>query len=155
MVRENPGRVLAVYVRNVSRDPARVRAIEALAGEVAAAGSGLLLAADSVAMAEHAAARGLIGAAALARCGARGRRGRARRGRRRRARWCGRPRPRRWRRWRAGGWGKRSGPRTTGGAAAERARGAEERERHLTRRTAALAAGLVVPRRTGSHLRER
>ena len=66
VVRENPGRVLAVYVRNVSRDPARVRAIEALAVEVAAAGSGLLLAADSVAMAEHAAARGLIGAAALA-----------------------------------------------------------------------------------------
>src|SRR3954471_6984878 len=26
VVRENPGRVLAVYVRNVSRDPARVRA---------------------------------------------------------------------------------------------------------------------------------
>jgi phosphatidate phosphatase APP1 len=66
VVRENPGRVLAVYVRNVSRDPARVRAIEALAGEVAAAGSGLLLAADSVAMAGHAAAHGLIGAAGLA-----------------------------------------------------------------------------------------
>ena len=43
-----------------------MRAIEALAGEVAAAGSSLLLAADSVAMAEHAAARRLIAAAALA-----------------------------------------------------------------------------------------
>ena len=31
VVREHPGRVLAVYVRNVSRDPERVRAIEALA----------------------------------------------------------------------------------------------------------------------------
>jgi hypothetical protein len=37
-----------------------VRAIEALAAEVAAAGSSLLLAADSVAMAGHAAARGLV-----------------------------------------------------------------------------------------------
>lgn len=60
VVRENPGRVLAVYIRNVSRDPARVRAIEALAAEVAEAGSGLLLAADSSAMAEHAAGRGLV-----------------------------------------------------------------------------------------------
>jgi hypothetical protein len=60
LVGENPGRVLAVYVRNVSRDPARVRAIEALAAEVAEAGSALLLAADSVAMAEHAAGRGLV-----------------------------------------------------------------------------------------------
>lgn len=66
IVRENPGRVLAVYIRNVSRDPARVQAIEALAAEVAAAGSGLLLAADSAAMAEHAASRGLVAPAAPA-----------------------------------------------------------------------------------------
>ena len=60
IVREHPGRVLAIYIRNVSRDPARVRAIEDLALEVVASGSSLLLAADSLAMAEHAAEHGLI-----------------------------------------------------------------------------------------------
>jgi phosphatidate phosphatase APP1 len=66
IVREHPGRVLAIYIRNVSRDPARHRAIEALSLEVVDAGSSLVLAADSVAMAEHAAAHGLIAPAALA-----------------------------------------------------------------------------------------
>jgi phosphatidate phosphatase APP1 len=66
VVRENPGRVLAIYLRNVSRDPARLSAIETLALEVTAAGSTLFLAADSVAMAEDAAQRGLIAAPALA-----------------------------------------------------------------------------------------
>ena len=65
-VREHPGRVLAIYIRNVSREPDRPRAIEALAVEVVAAGSSLLLAADSLAMAEHAAAHGLIAPEALA-----------------------------------------------------------------------------------------
>jgi phosphatidate phosphatase APP1 len=60
IVREHPGRVLSIYIRNVSRDPERARAIEALALEVVEAGSSLLLAADSLAMAEHAAAQGLI-----------------------------------------------------------------------------------------------
>jgi phosphatidate phosphatase APP1 len=60
IVREHPGRVLAIYIRNISRDPARHRAIEALALEVVEAGSSLLLAADSLAIAEHAAAHGLI-----------------------------------------------------------------------------------------------
>jgi phosphatidate phosphatase APP1 len=60
IVREHPGRVLAIYIRNVGRDPARHRAIEALAREVVAAGSSLLLAADSLAIAQHAAAHGLI-----------------------------------------------------------------------------------------------
>ncbi len=60
VVRENPGRVLAIYIRNVSREPQRQAAIEDLAQEVAAAGSSLLLAADSFAMAEHAANHGLI-----------------------------------------------------------------------------------------------
>jgi phosphatidate phosphatase APP1 len=54
IVCEHPGRVLAIYIRNVSRDPARRRAIEDLALEVVAAGSSLLLAADSLAMAKHA-----------------------------------------------------------------------------------------------------
>jgi phosphatidate phosphatase APP1 len=65
-VREHPGRVRAIYIRNVSRKPERVRAIEALAVEVVAAGSSLLLAADSMAMAEHAADHGLIAPEALA-----------------------------------------------------------------------------------------
>jgi phosphatidate phosphatase APP1 len=65
IVREHPGRVLAIYIRNVSRDLARHRAIEALALEVVEAGSSLLLAADSLAMAEHAAAHGLIAPEAL------------------------------------------------------------------------------------------
>ncbi len=66
VVREHPGRVLAIYIRNVSRDPARRRAIETLAKDVVAADSSLVLAADSFAMAEHAAANGLISPTALA-----------------------------------------------------------------------------------------
>jgi phosphatidate phosphatase APP1 len=65
-VREHPGRVVAIYIRNVSREPERQRAIETLAAEVVAAGSSLLLAADSIAMAEHAALHGLIAPEALA-----------------------------------------------------------------------------------------
>jgi phosphatidate phosphatase APP1 len=60
VVRENPGRVRAIYIRNVSRDPDRAAAVARLAAEVAAAGSTLLLAADTAAMAEHAASHGLI-----------------------------------------------------------------------------------------------
>jgi phosphatidate phosphatase APP1 len=66
VVREHPGQVLAVYIRNVSRSPERLRAIESLARDVAEVGSSLLLAADSFAMAAHAAERGLISSAALA-----------------------------------------------------------------------------------------
>jgi hypothetical protein len=65
-VREHPGRVLAIYIRNVSRDPARRRAIEDLAVKVIEAGSTLLLASDSMAMARHAAEHGLIAPDALA-----------------------------------------------------------------------------------------
>ena len=60
IVEEHPGRVLAVYIRNVSRDPLRIAEIEGLATTIAAAGSSLLLAADSLAMAEHAAGLGLL-----------------------------------------------------------------------------------------------
>jgi hypothetical protein len=66
VVREHPGRVLAIYIRNVSREPARRRAIEDLAVEVVEAGSSLLLAADSMAIARHAVEHGLIAPAALA-----------------------------------------------------------------------------------------
>ena len=66
IVEEHPGRVLAVYIRNVSRDAGRIEEIVRLAGAVARAGSSLVLAADSVAMAEHAAAIGLIAPESLA-----------------------------------------------------------------------------------------
>src|SRR3954447_22105601 len=60
IVDEHPGRVLAVYIRNVSGDAKRISEIEQLAKAVTAAGSGMVLAADSLAMAEHAACLGLI-----------------------------------------------------------------------------------------------
>jgi phosphatidate phosphatase APP1 len=60
IVEEHPGRVLAVYIRNVSHDASRIREIEDLAKVVAAAGSSLVPAADSIAMAEHAAKLGLV-----------------------------------------------------------------------------------------------
>lgn len=60
VVREHPGRIEAIYIRNVSPEPERAQEIEQLAEEVAEAGSTLLLAADSVAMAEHAAEAGFI-----------------------------------------------------------------------------------------------
>ncbi|WP_147028768.1 App1 family protein [Methylobacterium oxalidis] len=60
VVADHPGRVLAVYIRNVSRGAGRVAEIEHLAATVAAAGSSLVLAADSDAMAQHAGGLGLI-----------------------------------------------------------------------------------------------
>jgi phosphatidate phosphatase APP1 len=57
-----PGRVRAVYIRNVSPDEGRVSAIRALAERVLAAGSTLVLAEDTVAAARHAAAHGWIAA---------------------------------------------------------------------------------------------
>lgn len=65
IVEEHPGRVLAVYIRNVSRDPKRIAEIEGLAATIAAAGSSLVLAADSLAIAEHAAGLGLVPAGAV------------------------------------------------------------------------------------------
>ncbi|EFG8199572.1 DUF2183 domain-containing protein [Salmonella enterica subsp. enterica] len=64
IVAEHPNRVLAVYIRNVSRRPERVGEIEKLAAEVLKAGSSMVLAADSLAMAEHAAGLGLIASTA-------------------------------------------------------------------------------------------
>lgn len=60
VVREHPGRILAVYIRNVSRNPDRIRAVEVLARQVAEDGGSLVLAADTVALASHAAGKGLI-----------------------------------------------------------------------------------------------
>ncbi|HYH21791.1 MAG TPA: phosphatase domain-containing protein [Azospirillum sp.] len=60
IVEENPGRVLAVLIRNVSRGDGRAREVEGLAMAVARAGSTMLLAADSAAMAEQAERLGLV-----------------------------------------------------------------------------------------------
>ncbi len=65
IVDEYPERILAIYIRNVSPDLGRPRAIHALAEEVVAAGSALVLAEDSLAMAKHAAREGWIAAEAL------------------------------------------------------------------------------------------
>ncbi len=66
IVAAHPGRVRAVYIRNVSKGRTRVEEIARLAGAVAAAGSSLVLAADSTAIAAHAAEIGLIAEAAVA-----------------------------------------------------------------------------------------
>lgn len=60
IVREFPARVPAVYIRDVSPDPLRRVEIAALAEEVDAAGSALVLAEDTLAAARHAAAQGWI-----------------------------------------------------------------------------------------------
>jgi phosphatidate phosphatase APP1 len=65
VVREHPDRVLAVYIRNVTRAPERRAAIEALAEQVVEAGSSLILAADSFVMAQHAAQHEWISSDAL------------------------------------------------------------------------------------------
>jgi phosphatidate phosphatase APP1 len=63
-IREFPGRVRAVYIRDVS-DSARDAAVAELAAQAAEDGVDLVLVADSVAAARHAARNGLIDPAAL------------------------------------------------------------------------------------------
>jgi phosphatidate phosphatase APP1 len=65
LVRERPGRVKAVYIRNVTPHAERLARIEALAREVTAAGSTLVLADDTLAVARHAAMHGWIASDAL------------------------------------------------------------------------------------------
>lgn len=60
-----PKRILAVYIRNVIRDMKRPEAVNALAKKVVEAGSALVLADDSLAIAKHAVEIGLIDAASL------------------------------------------------------------------------------------------
>lgn len=60
IVAENPGRVLAVYIRNVSQGDARKGEIDELARRTTEVGCPLVLASDTRAMAEHAAAQGWI-----------------------------------------------------------------------------------------------
>ena len=66
IVREYPGRIRAIYIRKIGHSTLRDAAIEALADEVAADGCALVLASDSVRMAEHAHREGLISSAGLA-----------------------------------------------------------------------------------------
>ena len=65
VVREFPGRVKAIYIRDVNRNAERSGAITRLAHEVRAADSVLVLAEDSIGAATHAVERGLISADAL------------------------------------------------------------------------------------------
>jgi phosphatidate phosphatase APP1 len=60
-----PDRILAIYIRNVSHDLKRPEAIRELAKKVVEAGSVLILADDTIPMAEHAASQGWISPAAL------------------------------------------------------------------------------------------
>ena len=66
VVREHPGRVKAVYIRNVTPNVERTDRIQALAREVASAGSTLVLADDTLAVAKHAAMHGWIASDSLA-----------------------------------------------------------------------------------------
>lgn len=65
VVHDYPGRISAVYIRDVTPGPARREAVQKLAAAVESAGSTLILAADTLAMAAHAAAQGWIAGAAL------------------------------------------------------------------------------------------
>ncbi len=65
VVRRWPGRVRAIYIRSVNRDPARLAAIDRLIEEVRPTGCQLVLAPDSEFAAVHAAGEGLISPAAL------------------------------------------------------------------------------------------
>jgi phosphatidate phosphatase APP1 len=65
IVRSYPGRVLAVYIRNVDSNPERSASIQKLSAEILKEGSSLVLADDSFAAAKHAAEKGWIHPAAL------------------------------------------------------------------------------------------
>jgi len=71
VVRDYGGRILGVYIRDVSGTAERRAMIQALAGEVRAAGSTLLLTEDTEAAAAHAAAQGWIAEDAVAEVAAR------------------------------------------------------------------------------------
>lgn len=65
VVHDHPGRVLAVYIRDVTRTPQRSAAVAALAAELEKAQVPLVLAPDTLGAARHAAERGWIDPAAL------------------------------------------------------------------------------------------
>ncbi len=65
IVHDHPGRVLAIYIRDVTRNPKRTAAISRLAHEVEKVSCPLLLAEDTVGIARHAAENGWIEPASL------------------------------------------------------------------------------------------
>ncbi|HET8790698.1 MAG TPA: phosphatase domain-containing protein [Modicisalibacter sp.] len=65
IVRDYPGRIRAIYIRNVNHDASRDAAIAELADSVQDDGCMLVLAADTATMAEHAYAHRLISAVGL------------------------------------------------------------------------------------------
>lgn len=65
VVEQHPRRILAVYIRNVSHNLERPEAVRRLAKRVAETGSTLILADDTLPMAEHAASMGWIAPEAL------------------------------------------------------------------------------------------
>lgn len=65
LVRDHPGRILAIYIRDVTRAPGRTDAIRRLAAEVERADCSLTLSEDTVGAARHAAEHGWIDPAAL------------------------------------------------------------------------------------------
>jgi phosphatidate phosphatase APP1 len=60
VVARHPGRILAIYIRDVTLNEARSAAVTSLAAEVEKAGSSLILAPDTAAAQVHAAAHGWI-----------------------------------------------------------------------------------------------
>ncbi len=70
VIKAFPGRVRAVYIRNVAAGAERSEAVKKLAVEVAAEGATLILADDTLGMARHAAEQGWIDPAALPGIGA-------------------------------------------------------------------------------------
>lgn len=66
VVAEHPGRILAVYIRNVTPDPLRRSTIRELAEQIRHSGSALLLADDTLAAARHAIEHGWITDAGVA-----------------------------------------------------------------------------------------
>lgn len=65
IVRQYPGRIRAIYVRNAGNDLERPKAVQALAERVVEAGSTLVLSDDSLTLARHAAREGWIQSGAL------------------------------------------------------------------------------------------
>lgn len=65
VVHDHPGRVLAVYIRDVTRTPARAEGVARLATELERARVPLVLSPDTLGAARHAAERGWIDPAAL------------------------------------------------------------------------------------------
>ena len=65
IVHDHPRRIAAIYIRDVTRDPARTDAIRRLAAAVEGAGCSLTLSEDTVGAARHAADHGWIAAESL------------------------------------------------------------------------------------------